>query len=82
MILRLVGAEQCVELLCNHYGAEIVKLKDSRDRTSLHISALHGHVDCAKYLIEQGAEIDCKDSDGRTPLVAAAQNGQSQILGK
>lgn len=76
-----MGAERCIDLICTYFGTETIKLKDARNRTPLHIAALHGHVDCAKYLLEKGAEIECKDADGRTPLVAAAQNGQSQIIG-
>ncbi|KAF5291783.1 hypothetical protein FQA39_LY14271 [Lamprigera yunnana] len=76
----IIGGKPCVELLCDYYGCSIINLKDSQSRTPLHIAALYGKVDCAKYLIEKGAEIDCKDSNGKTPLIAAAQNGQKQIL--
>lgn len=70
-----------MELLCQYFGNSSVKLKDTRNRTPLHIAAIHGHVDCAKYLLEQGAELNCQDADGRTPLICAASNGQSQIIG-
>ncbi|KAF5284185.1 hypothetical protein FQR65_LT00185 [Abscondita terminalis] len=76
----IIGAKQCLEALCEHYGTDIINLKDARNRTPLHIAALHGQIDCAKYLLEKGAEVDCKDANGRTPLIAAAHNGQSQIL--
>lgn len=71
-----------MELLCNHYGPEIIKLKDSRKRTPLHIVSLHGHTECGRYLLEQGADINCQDEVGRTPLIAAAQNGEIAVIGK
>lgn len=76
------GYEKCLELLCNYYGADIVNLKDSRNRTPLHISSLHGHTDCVKYILKQGAEINCQDNEGRTPLLSAAFNGQTQVMGE
>lgn len=71
-----------MDLLCNYYGREIVKLKDARNRTPLHIASLHGHADCVKYLLKQDAEINCQDNEGRTPLLSAALNGQTQVIGK
>lgn len=76
----VIGGERCLRALCLHYGRDIVNLKDANNRTPLHIAALHGRIECAKYLLENGAELDCKDSNGRTPLLAAAQNGKTQIL--
>ncbi|XP_028130015.2 serine/threonine-protein phosphatase 6 regulatory ankyrin repeat subunit A-like isoform X1 [Diabrotica virgifera virgifera] len=74
------GSDKCLELLVNYFGKEIVNLSDCRKRTPLHIAALHGHTECAKYLIEQGADIQVFDEEGRTPFIAAAQYGQTQIV--
>lgn len=76
------GSKKCLELLCEHYGAEIVKLKDARGRTPLHITALSGHMECARYLLEQGADIDGQDKDGRTPLISASQHGEIAMIGE
>lgn len=82
LFFRFSGSQKCLELLVHHYEDSVVHLTDSRQRTPLHIAALHGHVECAKYLIEHGAEVEVIDEEGRTPYVAAAQYGQTPIVGK
>ncbi len=37
--------------------------------TALHSAAEKGHIDIVQYLLEQGAKIDARDKDGRTPLM-------------
>jgi ankyrin repeat protein len=74
------GSERCLELLLVKFGSSIAQLKDSRDRTPLHIAALHGHVECAKLLIQKGGDVRASDEDGRTPLIAAAQYGQAAFV--
>lgn len=39
-----------------------------------------GHVDVECLLVEQGAEVSCKDKRGYTPLHAAASNGQIAVV--
>lgn len=79
---RFSGSQKCLQLLINQYGDSVVHLTDSRQRTPLHIAALHGHVECAKYLIKHDAEVEVIDEEGRTPYIAAAQYGQTPIVGK
>ncbi|KAJ8926301.1 hypothetical protein NQ314_021341 [Rhamnusium bicolor] len=57
------GSEKCLELLVNHFGAQIVHFTDCRQRTPLHIAALHGHTECAKFLIDQSAEVQVFDEE-------------------
>lgn len=71
-----------MKVLCKHFGSEIVQLRDSRERTPLHVAASHGHSDCVAFLLTEGAVINCLDDEGRTPLIIAAQNGQSPVVGK
>nr|XP_022904850.1 uncharacterized protein LOC111416951 isoform X2 [Onthophagus taurus] len=74
------GSEQCIDLLYKQFGPETVKFKDMKCRTPLHVVAIHGHSDCALYLLNLGAEINVKDEDGRTPLMVAAMNGQIEVM--
>jgi ankyrin repeat protein len=41
---------------------------DYDQRTPLHLACSAGHLDIVKYLIENGADINCKDRWGATPL--------------
>lgn len=74
------GSVKCLEILINHYGEKVVHLKDFRKRYPLHIAALQGHTHCAKYLLDQNAEVNALDEDKRTPFIAAAQLGQNEVL--
>ncbi|XP_050311619.1 serine/threonine-protein phosphatase 6 regulatory ankyrin repeat subunit A-like isoform X1 [Anthonomus grandis grandis] len=74
------GSEQCLEHLINHFGSDVVHLRDEKQRTPLHIAALHGHTECAKLLLKHGGDPLLIDEEGRTPLIAAVQYGQSSIV--
>lgn len=69
-------------MLCKSYGSQVVRLRDSRERTPLHVAASHGHADCVVYLLGEGADTKSSDDEGRTALIIAAQNGQSAVVGK
>ncbi|XP_045471558.1 serine/threonine-protein phosphatase 6 regulatory ankyrin repeat subunit A-like isoform X2 [Harmonia axyridis] len=74
------GSVQCLQLLLETYGKEIVNLCDTRKRYPLHICALHGHIESAKLLLDNGATLDALDEEERTPFIAAAQFGQNDII--
>lgn len=46
----------------------------------LHVAASAGHVDVVETLLLHGASIDATTQDGETPLLAAAANGNEQLL--
>ena len=43
-------------------------------------TAANGHEAVVKLLLEKGAELEAKDSDGRTPLRRAAENGHEAVV--
>eukprot|EP00736_Rhodelphis_marinus_P003625 Rmarinus@m.19453 len=48
---------------------------DYDQRTPLHLAASEGHQDCARWLIQQGANVDCQDRFGNTPIIDAVTYG-------
>ncbi|KAL5331136.1 hypothetical protein ACEPPN_000665 [Leptodophora sp. 'Broadleaf-Isolate-01'] len=51
-----------------------------KQMTSLHIAAYFGILAVVRLLLEQGAELEAKDSFGRTPLSRAAENGHEAVV--
>lgn len=64
-------------------GAELNATMDKTGETSLHLAARFARADAAKRLLDAGADANCQDNTGRTPLhtaVAADARGVFQIL--
>lgn len=51
-------------------------------RTPLHAAAFTDHVECLQLLLAHNAQVNCVDSCGKTPLMMAAENGQTNAVGK
>lgn len=48
-----------------------VKLSDKRGRTSLHMAAIEGHLECVRVLMDNGAPVEAVDNQGLTALHCA-----------
>ena len=55
-------------------GSVHIDGRDSQGRTALHLAAMRGHTDVARLLLERGADAECVDNDGWTPLRWAVAN--------
>jgi len=48
--------------------------------TPLHVASERGHVEIVRLLLEHGADLRARDSDGRTPSELALQYGKLEIV--
>jgi len=76
--VRRGDLEKVKTLLRGH--AEWLNSPDQNQKTPLLLSLESGHIDIAKYLIEQGADINLKDKDKASPLHNAAFLGNLEIV--
>jgi hypothetical protein len=53
---------------------------DVHKMTALHYSAKRGHLDVVKFLIERRADLELRNGTGQTPLLSAAQSGQTLVV--
>lgn len=66
-----------VQMLLNG-GAKVNETKES-GQTALWFAAQQGQFEAAKVLIENGADLNIKASDGTTPAMIAEANGYREL---
>src|SRR5208282_4829942 len=66
------GNTACVETLAVQSRQEVNR--------ALLVAALTGHKDVVKVLLDNGAEVDTRADDGRTPLMLAAAKGDADLV--
>jgi ankyrin repeat protein len=52
-------------------GSDVNATDPEKSLTALHMAAYNGHSEIVKLLIDHGATIDCRDNEGKTPLIHA-----------
>ena len=74
-----VGNLERVKLLVEQ-GMDKNQVGGSFEHTALCIAGENNHLSVAKYLVEQGADIDKSDCSGQPPLIWATANGHSEVV--
>ncbi|KAK9953442.1 hypothetical protein ABG768_017434 [Culter alburnus] len=71
------GALDAVKIMLSSYNRveDIINIRDGANQTPLHRATLFDHFTLAEYLISKGAEIDCIDCKGLSPLLMASNCG-------
>ena len=57
-----------------------LNLRSASSWTPLHIACYRGNYEFVQYLVNLGADIDCKDNDNKTPLFYAVQSDNIRIV--
>ncbi|MCA1299457.1 ankyrin repeat domain-containing protein [Stappia indica] len=47
--------------------------------TPLHLASMVGNTEVAKFLLDNGADVNARDAEGYSPLVRAKANGNDEI---
>uniref|UniRef100_A0A8C9SQD7 Ankyrin repeat domain 28 n=1 Tax=Scleropages formosus TaxID=113540 RepID=A0A8C9SQD7_SCLFO len=77
---RINDNEGAAEMLIDTLGPAIVNTRDSKSRTPLHAAAFTDHVECLQLLLSHNAQVNAIDASGKTPLMMAAENGQTNAV--
>jgi len=72
------GKTTAAKELLDH-GANIDAICTRSQESSLHMAVKFDHASTVKLLVERGASIECRDGNGRTPLISGSINGSNSI---
>ena len=78
-VIRFLVSQEGIELnSCSSFDRD--DRGKPRDYSALHYAAEAGHLDCAKVLVEAGADKSTKSSQGRTALEVAKSAEMKALL--
>ena len=70
---------EVITLIQSDPGAVRIRTEPTFQCTPLHVASELGHVEICRYLLDHGAEIDSRRSDGRTALHISCRVGNAEI---
>ena len=73
------GLHDFVKILTVERPQDVDSQSFSDEATPLHLASEEGHVDVARILVEQGADVTAQDKDGSTPLHRASERGHLDL---
>ncbi|KAM6220676.1 ankyrin repeat and SOCS box protein 3 [Rhynchocyon petersi] len=80
LFLAVENAQMNVIKVLLRYGSDINGSHSMSKWNALHQAAYQGSVDIIKFLLKKGADKECEDDFGITPLFVAAQYGKLESL--
>ncbi|XP_028411052.1 E3 ubiquitin-protein ligase HACE1-like [Dendronephthya gigantea] len=84
MLMPMVMQNQhrAVSELISSSSYDVSHIAGRAKRSLLHVAANVGAYDCLAYLLRKGADVNCQDIGGVTPLQLAARNGHTKCIQK
>eukprot|EP01114_Cavostelium_apophysatum_P017696 TRINITY_DN5318_c0_g2_i1.p1 TRINITY_DN5318_c0_g2~~TRINITY_DN5318_c0_g2_i1.p1 ORF type:complete len:1107 (+),score=298.47 TRINITY_DN5318_c0_g2_i1:102-3422(+) len=64
----------------DHVLSRVINCRDQFGRTPMMVACSAGSFDCALILLDSGADIECKDTNGMTALHYASYNGRENCV--
>lgn len=61
-------------------GINIEAVQPGREHTALHMAAFNGHTETVLFLLKKGANVDCRDFEGKTPLIHACTGPYAETV--
>ena len=78
---KIEEAKKMIERANNlNIASELVNKGDNDGETPLFQTSLHGYLQMAELLLNNGAEIDKANNGGWTPLIGASFNGHLEVV--
>ncbi|MCG8339937.1 MAG: ankyrin repeat domain-containing protein, partial [Cytophagales bacterium] len=75
-----VNATEKAKALIDQLSQDELNQQDASGQTALHKAAAEGNKEIVEALIQGGAEVDVKDSKGKTPADLAKENGYKEVV--
>ncbi|KAK3667189.1 hypothetical protein LTR22_002054 [Elasticomyces elasticus] len=72
--------ESIVHKLLDPAVGAMVDTRNRRGRTALHLAAAQGRHDLVRCLLHHDADIEARDNDAETPIVAAVKGGHRDVV--
>ena len=79
-----VGAFKCLNMLLSvsHFASKAcLDMRDKNEDTAMHIASRNSYCGIVKILLKQGALLDFKNTQGKTPLREAITNSHENVIG-
>ncbi|KAJ6139695.1 hypothetical protein N7471_006181 [Penicillium samsonianum] len=69
-----------LEEIVGKFHIDVINLGDNFGRTPLHWATEKGYQDIMQLLLDNGSDVDCRDSSNQTPLSRAALRGRHECV--